>query len=341
MSLTNRQWTLKERPTGLVGREHFTWGEQAAPEAGAGQMLLRVLYLSCDPTQRGWLNEGDNYIEPVKIGEPMKAGGVAQVVASNMDGYAPGDFVQGTFGWEDYVVTDGQGPFPIHKVSGDVPLTYNFSAWGVTSLTAYFGLLDVGALKTGDVVLVSGAAGATGAAAGQIARIKGAKKVVGIAGGPDKCRVLTEQLGFDAAIDYKSEDIAARVAELCPDGVDVYYDNVGGPALDAALLNLAMHGRIVICGGISSGYSSWEVEDGPKHYLRLILNSGRMEGFLVLNYMDRFAEAAQQLGAWVQSGEFKVLEHVVEGLENAPDALQGLFTGKNVGKTIIKVADPA
>ncbi len=339
MSEVNRQWILKDRPTDLVGPEHFEWKEGEVPEPGDGEVLIRTLYFSFDPTQRGWLHTEASYVPPVQIGEPMRAGAIGQVVKSKNPEFSEGDYIQGTLSWQDYVVTDGSGPFPLQKLSTDYPLTYNMSVFGLTSLTAYFGLLEVGEMKEGDVVLISGAAGATGSAAGQIAKNKGAKQIVGIAGGAEKCKWLVEEGGFDAAIDYKSDDIAAKIAELCPEGVDVYFDNVGGPSLDAALLNLAMGARVVVCGGISSGYSGWAVPEGPKNYMQLILKAAKMEGFLVLNYMDKLPQAIADLGAWHQAGTFKVPEHLVEGLEHAPETLQGLFTGKNIGKAILKVTD--
>lgn len=335
----NRQWVLKTRPEGLVGPEHFTWTEAPAPEPKEGQVLLRTLYLSFDPTQRGWLHPVAGYMPPVQIGEVMRAGGIGQIVQSRNPNFKEGEIVQGMLGWQDYVCVEPGGMMPLQKLSRDYPLTWNMSVIGVTALTAYFGLLDVGKFKAGDQVLVSGAAGATGSVVGQIARIKGAKKVVGIAGGREKCRWLTEKGGFDGAIDYKNEDIDARIRALCPGGVDVFFDNVGGAALDAGLLNLANGARIVICGGIASGYSSWASE-GPKHYMNLILHGARMEGFLVLTFAPRFGEAIRDLLQWKKEGKLHVEEYLVEGLEKAPQTLQGLFTGQNLGKTIMKVADP-
>jgi len=337
----NRSWTLKERPPGLVGPEHFNWVTSPMPEPGPGQILVKSLYFSCDPTQRGWLHAEGGYIAPVAIGEAMRAGGVGQVVASNAPGFEPGDLIQGTLAWSDFVVvTPGAGLTPVTKVSKDYPLTWNFSVFGLTTLTAYFGLLHTGEMKAGDVVLVSGAAGATGSVVGQIAKIKGASKVIGIAGGAEKCRWLVEEGGFDAAIDYKKDDIAFKIKEHAPQGVDVFFDNVGGDCLDAALMNLKAGSRVVICGGISTGYASWSAPEGPKNYMNLILHGAAMKGFLVLHFMAEFGKAMAEIGQWVREGKLKVKETVVEGLENAPAALQGLFTGKNLGKMIIKVADP-
>lgn len=335
----NRQWTLKQRPDGLVGPEHFAWTEGKVPEPGDGEVLIRTLYLSFDPTQRGWLHPEPGYMPPVQVGDVMRAGGIGQIVKSRNAGFKEGEIVQGMLGWQDYVVTAPAGVMPLQKLSTDYPLTWNMSVFGVTALTAYFGLLEVGKFKAGDMVLVSGAAGATGSVAGQIAKIKGAKKVVGIAGGPEKCKWLVEKGGFDAAIDYKKDDLTRRIKELCPGGVDVFFDNVGGEALDAALVNLASGARIVICGGIASGYANWEAP-GPKNYMSLVLHGARMEGFLVLSYLNRAGEAIRDLAQWKQQGKLNVAEYIVDGLEKAPQTLQGLFTGKNLGKTILKVADP-
>ncbi|MEM6683619.1 MAG: NADP-dependent oxidoreductase [Pseudomonadota bacterium] len=338
---TNRQWILKSRPATLVGPENFEFVESAIPSIAHGQMLVRPLYFSMDPTQRGWLHEEDNYVEPVAIGAPMRAGGIGQVVESRMEGFAPGDLVNGTLSWSDYCVVDAGGFVPPRKIDQSVPLTWHISAFGITTLTAYFGITQVAQVKADDVVLISGAAGATGAACVQIARIKGAKTIIGIAGGPEKCAWLTNEGGCDAAIDYKSDDIAAKVAELAPDGIDVFYDNTGGPALDAALINMAEGARLAICGGISNGYNSWTVDNGPQNYMYLILKGARMQGFLVLHYMDQFPAAIGEISGWLQSGALKPHETVIEGLEKAPETLQGLFTGLNRGKLILKVGEPA
>ncbi|MEM9287178.1 MAG: NADP-dependent oxidoreductase [Pseudomonadota bacterium] len=338
---TNRQWLLKSRPESLVGPENFEFVEGDMPQIGDGEILVRSLYFSMDPTQRGWLHEEDNYVEPVQIGAPMRAGGIGQVVDSKLDGFAAGDLVNGTLTWGDYSVMSAEGFVPPRKIDRSMPLTWHMSAFGITTLTAYFGMLRVADLKEGDVVLISGAAGATGSAAAQIAKVKGASKIIGIAGGAEKCAWLTSYGGCDAAIDYKSDDIAAKVAELAPDGIDVFYDNTGGPALDAALINMAEGARIAICGGISSGYNSWTVETGPANYMYLILKGARMQGFLVLHYMDEFPAAIGEIASWVQSGQLKPHETVIEGLEKAPETLQGLFTGLNRGKLILKVADPS
>lgn len=336
---TNRQWLLKSRPETMVGPENFELVESETPQLQDGQMLVRPLYFSMDPTQRGWLHEEDNYVEPVAIGAPMRAGGIGQVVESKLDGFAAGDLINGTLTWGDYCVVDMHGFVPPRKIDQSMPLTWHMSAFGITTLTAYFGMLKVAEVAEGDVVLISGAAGATGAAAVQIAKIKGASKVIGIAGGPDKCAWLLNEGGCDAAIDYKNDDIEAKVREHAPGGINVFYDNTGGPSLDAALINMAEGARIAICGGISTGYNSWTVDDGPRNYMYTILKGARMQGFLVLHYMDQFEAAAGEIAGWIQAGKLTPHETIVEGLEKAPETLRGLFTGLNRGKLILKVGD--
>jgi len=262
----NRQWRLAVRPQGIVGEEHFRWVEEPVPEVlEEGQVLVRTLYLSCDPTQRGWMAR-DTYVPAVRIGEVMRSFGVGRVVASRHPDHQPGQIVQGLLGWQDYALVDPVSG-RLKALPPGVPIPLAMSVLGLTGQTAYFGLLDVGRPQAGETVLVSGAAGATGSVAGQIARLKGCR-TIGIAGGPDKCRWLLETARFDAAIDYKSEDVETRLAELCPNGVDVYFDNVGGAILDAALAQLALHGRVVICGAIA-GYNRAELPPGPSHYLNL------------------------------------------------------------------------
>jgi hypothetical protein len=331
----NRQWRLASRPTGMVEDKNFTWVEEPVPTLDKdGQILVRNLYLSLDPTQRGWIAR-DSYLPAVPIGAVMRGSAVGRVVASRRPGFAPGDLVQGLFGWQDYVVIDAAAA-PT-KVPKSVPPTQALGVLGATGITAYFGLLDVGRPKAGETVVVSGAAGATGSVVGQIAKIKGCR-AIGIAGGADKCAWVKDELGFDACIDYKHEDVGARLTELCPNGVDVYFDNVGGDILDAALARLAMHGRVVVCGAISQ-YNAGEPPPGPKHYLNLLLKRGRMEGFLVLDYLPRAMEAVMELAGWLAEGKIKDRVDVQEGLENAPATLRRLFRGENTGKQLLKIAD--
>ncbi len=335
MTETNRQWLLSKRPTGLVDETTFRLHEEPAPEATQdGDVLVRNLMLSCDPTQRGWIAR-DTYLPAVKIGDVMRAGAAGRVVATKNPAFAVGDMVTGMFGWQDYTLVRG-GADRLQKLPPGVPLELAMGVLGMTGVTAYFGLLDVGKPEAGQTVLVSGAAGATGSVVGQIARIKGCR-AIGIAGGKDKCDWLVKEAKLDAAIDYKTENVAARVRELCPKGVDVFFDNVGGEVLDVALANLAMKGRIVICGAIST-YNDTEPSPGPKNYLNLIMKRGRMEGFLVLDYWPRAMEAAMQLWTWVREGQIAHRVDVSEGFETAPKALARLFTGDNNGKQLVRIA---
>jgi NADPH-dependent curcumin reductase CurA len=333
---SNRRWMLASRPQGMVEQTNFKWVEEPTPAPGSEEILVRTLYLSMDPTQRGWMAR-DTYLPAIKIGEVMRSFAVGRVVESRSEAFAVGDLVAGLFGWQDYAVAPGKGAAAPVKIPPGVPLTLAMSALGLTGLTAYFGLLDVGRPVAGETVVVSGAAGATGSAAGQIARIKGCR-TVGIAGGKDKCEWLLKEARLDAAIDYKTENVGARLSELCPKGIDVYFDNVGGPMLDDVLARLAMRGRIVLCGAIAV-YNDVEPAPGPKYYTNLIIKRGRMEGFLVTDFMNRRAEASAELAGWVASGQLVDRVDVQEGLEKAPITLRRLFRGENTGKQLLKVAD--
>ncbi len=336
---TNRQWLLAKRPHGMVTKDNFDYQESPIPEPGDGEVLVRNLMLSFDPTQRGWMEDRESYLPPVQIGEAMRAGSIGQVVESNHPDFAKGDIVQTTGGWQDFVVVaPGQGPMGLSKVPDGVPPEMMMSVLGVTGLTAYFGLLDLGEPKAGETVLVSGAAGATGSVAGQIAKIKGCR-VVGIAGGPEKCAWLKEN-GFDDVIDYKNEDVDARIGETCPNKVDVFFDNVGGEILEAALNHINMKARVVLCGGISA-YNATEPVPGPVNLMNLVIMRARMEGFIVIDYMDRAGEAIAEIMQWVQSGDLHYQVDIEEGFENIPDTLNRLFTGKNLGKQLLKIADKA
>jgi NADPH-dependent curcumin reductase CurA len=333
MTDRNRRIILAERPTGIVDDSIVHLEEQDAPEPGPGQALARVRYLSIDPTIRTWMNDAPGYLPPIGIGEVIRSSGIAEVTESHSDQYAPGDLVFGLTGWQDWVLAD-EGA--MQKLPEGITPTLALNVFGVTGMTAYFGLIDVGKVREGDVVVVSGAAGATGSTVGQIARIKGAKTVVGIAGSDEKCAWIVDELGFDAAINYKTDDVPKALRSACPDGIDLYFDNVGGPILNACLGQIAMRGRVVLCGAIS-GYNDPNPPAGPSNYINLLIRRGRMEGFIILDYFSRFAEAQADMGRWVAEGKIKAVEQLVEGLENAPDALNLLFTGGNTGKVIVAV----
>ena len=331
----NRRWLLKSRPQGMVDASNFTWVEEPVPSPADGEVLVRNLMLSVDPTQRGWMAR-DTYLPAVAIGEVMRSVGLGQVAESKREGFAVGDLVVGLVGWQDYALMGSKGAAGLTKVPAGVPIPLAMSALGLTGITAYFGLLEVGRPTAGETVVVSGAAGATGSAVGQIARIKGCR-AIGIAGGKDKCAWLLEQARFEAAIDYKNEDVGARLKELCPKGIDVYFDNVGVPMLDDALANLAMRGRVVLCGAIAN-YNDTTLPPGPKNYLNLLTRRGRMEGFIALDYMKRAPEAVAALAGWVASGELVDRVDVQVGLENAPRTLARLFRGENEGKQLLEIA---
>jgi NADPH-dependent curcumin reductase CurA len=334
----NRQWLLVSRPQGMVDSSNFEWRESPLEAPSDGQFLVRNIYLSLDPAMRGWMANFRSYVPPVEIGEVMRGHCTARVLESRHPDYTVGELVVGAFGWQDYALSDGNGLMPVAKVPEGVPLTLPLGTLGITSLTAYFGLRDVGQLKAGETVVVSGAAGATGSVAGQIAKIRDCR-VIGIAGGPEKCEWLTRELGFDAAIDYKAGKVSARLRELCPEGMDVFWDNVGGEILEAALSNLAIGARIVICGAISA-YNATEPPPGPRNYMNLLARRARMEGFVVFDYLARTDEAMAELVPWVMEGKIRYREDVRDGLENAPEALLDLFNGANTGKLIVKIADP-
>jgi len=329
----NHQFKLARRPVGMVQRSDFEYAEAPIPHPSDGEVLVKILYLSLDPAMRGWMNEGKSYIAPVGIGEVMRAGAVGRVITSNDPNIAVGDHVVGMLGVQEYGVAKAK---QLTKVDPRrAPLPVYLGTLGMPGMTAYFGLLDVGQPKEGETVVVSGAAGAVGQVVGQIAKIKGCR-VVGIAGGPDKCDYL-RSIGFDAAIDYKHEDVKAALRQHCPKGVDVYFDNVGGDILDAVLTQLAMHARIVICGAISQ-YNEAKMK-GPSNYMSLLVNRARMQGMVVFDYASRYGEAAREMAGWMAKGQLKSREDVVEGLETFPDTLLKLFKGENTGKLVLKVAD--
>jgi NADPH-dependent curcumin reductase CurA len=335
---TNQQFRLASRPVGMPAADNWQLTEEALAPLEDSQVRVKVLYLSLDPAMRGWMNEGKSYIRPVAIGEVMRAGAVGVVTESRSPRYAVGDHVSGAFGVQRFWtgVADDQGG--LAKIDpGLAPLPAWLNVLGMPGMTAYFGLLDIGQPKAGETVLVSAAAGAVGATVGQIAKHLGCR-VVGIAGGADKCRFVVEELGFDACIDYKEGPIGPGLKQHCPDGVDVYFDNVGGEILDAVLTRIKLKARIVICGAISQ-YNNTTPVRGPANYLSLLVNRARMEGMVVFDFAHRYPEGVARLAQWLREGSIKHREHVVEGLENFPAALLMLFEGKNFGKLVLKIAD--
>jgi NADPH-dependent curcumin reductase CurA len=331
----NRRLVLAERPSGLVDEGTTRLEHEELAELNDGEALVKVGYLSIDPTIRTWMDDAPGYLPPIGIDEVIRSGGIGEVIESRSPNYSPGDLVFGVTGWQEYVIADG-GARSMQLLPPGVDPTVALSVLGVTGMTAYFGITDVGRIQEDDVVVISGAAGATGSSAGQIARIKGAKKVVGIAGGAEKCAYIVDELGFDEAIDYKNETVAARLREACPDGIDLYFDNVGGSILNDCLGQLAMKGRVVLCGAISS-YNSDGPPPGPSNYINLLIKRGRMEGFIILDYFDRFPAAQAEVAGWLAEGKIKTSHHIVEGLEACPDALNLLFSGGNTGKVMVKL----
>jgi len=331
----NRQWLLISRPEGMISEGNFRWTESPIPSPKEGEVLIRNLWLSFDPTQRGWMSQ-DTYVPKVPIGEVMRGFAVGQIVESRRPDYRVGELVGGLFGWQDYAATDGKGLFMMRRVPPGVPPNLALSLFGITGLTAYFGVNDIAQSKPGETFVVSSAAGAVGSIAGQIAKMKGSR-VIGIAGSNAKCDWLLHEAGFDGAINYRTENVGTRLSELCPHGIDVYFDNVGGPLLDEVLMRINHHARIVICGSISR-YNTGE-SYGPKNYFNLTLRRSRMEGFLVQDYASRYPEAFEALLGWLGEGRLKQKEDAIVGLENAPKALMRLFTGENFGKQLLKIAD--
>jgi NADPH-dependent curcumin reductase CurA len=329
----NHQFRLAARPVGTPKRSDWSYTEEPVRRPNEGEVLVKTRYLSLDPAMRGWMNEGRSYIAPVQIGEVMRAGGVGEVIESRHPAFRASDLVYGTLGVQEYATLDGKA---LTKVDERIaPLPVYLGALGMPGMTAYFGLLDVGKPQPGQTVVVSGAAGAVGSVVGQIAKIKGCR-AIGIAGSREKCQFLQQELGFDAAIDYKSEDVKKSLRQACPSGVDVYFDNVGGEILDIVLTQLARKARVVICGAISQ-YNSTSGVKGPANYLSLLVNRASMTGMIVFDYADRYAEAAREMAGWIAAGKLKTREDIVEGLQTFPETLLKLFKGENLGKLVLKV----
>jgi NADPH-dependent curcumin reductase CurA len=329
----NKRVLLAKRPSGLPDKSTWQLEEQPIPIIGEGEALIKTEYISIDPAMRGWIRDAKSYLPPVQVGDVMRAASVGKVIESKNINIKVGDYYAGLGGVHQYMATDGKGWVQVDPNRATLPKY--LSVLGLTGRTAYFGLLEIGKPKKGETVLVSGAAGAVGSTVGQIAKIKGCH-VVGIAGGKQKCDYIVNELGFDGAIDYKNDDVKARLKELCPNGIDIYFDNVGGEILDIALTQINMKARIVICGAISQ-YNTKNFK-GPSNYYRLLANRARMEGFVVIDYAKEYQTAYKQMGKWLMEGKLKSKEFIVEGIENFHEAFLRLFSGEKLGKLILKVA---
>lgn len=329
----NRQWRLAARPTGLFKESDFKLTEEPVPEPGEGQVRVRNLYLSLDPTNRGWASM-DTYLPAVAIGEVMRGIGIGAVEKSRNRKFQEGDVVQGMLGWQQYALSNGSGLTVLPK-NPNIPLTAYFGLFGHIGLTAYYGLLDVGKPKEGETLVVTAAAGAVGSIAGQIGKIKGCR-VVGIAGSDEKCRWITEELGFDAAVNYKTEPVLESLKKHCPNGIDIDFENVGGEILDTILALINLKARIVVCGLISQ-YNADRPVPGPYNFANILVRRARVEGFIVLDYMDRAQAAMMELGKWLMEGKIKYRVEVIEGIEQAPRAVNKLFDGSHQGKLIVKL----
>jgi NADPH-dependent curcumin reductase CurA len=332
VTLVNAQCRLAARPVGLPQASDWSYVEEPAPEPGDGEFRVRVEYLSVDPAMRSWMNSGRSYMPPVEIGEVMRAAGIGRVINSRHPDYDVGEYLYGVFGVQRYAVSDGSGVTRVDTALAPAPV--HLGVLGLSGLTAYFGLLHLGRPEPGQTVVVSGAAGSVGSIVGQIARIKGCR-AIGIAGGPDKCRWLVEELGFDAAIDYKAGELRSQLKASAPDGVDVFFDNVGGDVLDQVLLRLARGARVVISGAVSQ-YNATEAPRGPANYMQLLVARASMTGFVIFDYADRYGEGVSQLAQWLRGGQLRSREDVVQGdIDQFPDVLLRLFHGQNTGKLIL------
>lgn len=338
-TLLNRQLYLHARPSGIPGDAHIRLREVPVRRPGPGQVLLENLYLSLDPAIRGWMSEKVSYFAPIALGEAIRGSTLGRVIASRHPDFRVGEHVVGIAcnAWEDFSVVGGE---QIYKVSTDngFPLNYHVSIFSAVGLTPYFGMLEIGRPQPGEVALISAAAGACGSLAGQIARLKGCR-VVGMAGSDEKCRWIVETLGFDAAINYKTcGDLNAAIARACPQGVDIFFDNVGGDILDAALLNLNKFARVVFCGAIAH-YNTETPVPGPYNYWQILAKSATVRGFLSIDFIEQFPQALEQIGVWLRQGDLQFAEEIVDGLENTTEAFARLFTGANKGKLMIRLRD--
>jgi hypothetical protein len=336
MSLRNRQWVLRQRPQGLIQDGDLELIETPVPDLKDSEVLVRTIYLSLDPTNRTWMNDSQGYLPPVGLGEVMRGLTLGVVEQSKSERFKVGDIVTPlSGGWADYAVVHEQGLRPVHRAPG-MPLTANLSVLGMTGLTAYFGVTDVLKAKAGETLVISAAAGAVGSIAGQVAKQRGVH-VIGIAGGPDKCRWLTEELGFDAAVDYKNEDVGEALDRLAPNGVDLNFENVGGDIMIAVWNRLNVHARMAVCGLISS-YNATRMPPSP-NFSRIITHRLNVQGFLVLDYAPRAREMVEEMGPWLADGRIKWKVHVDDGLEGAVTSLNRLFTGDHDGKLLVRVSE--
>jgi len=334
----NRQVRLKSRPSGIPQAEHFEIVEAPVPEPAEGQVLIRNLFLSVEPAMRGWVSSVANYSEPVPVGGVMRAFAVGRVAASRSPEFSRGDFVMGLFGWQDYAIVDGSS-VQRRITETDLPVSTALGVLGLNGLTAYFALLELGQPKPGETVVVSTAAGAVGSCAGQIAKIKGCR-TVGIAGGLEKAKLCRSEFGYDAAIDYRAGDLDARIADACPNGIDVYFDNTAGEISDSVLKNLAVGARVIICG--TASIASWNPAPlGPRVERHLLVKRARMQGFLIFDYVERYPEGLKALSEWVKAGLIRYREDILEGIEQAPGSIAGLYRGENLGKRLIRIAPEA
>ncbi|MGW2930855.1 NADP-dependent oxidoreductase [Streptomyces sp. NPDC001156] len=330
----SREWHLVSRPVGWPKPEDFALVEAEIPQPGEGQVLVRNKYVSVDPYMRGRMSAAKSYAAPYELGRPMQGGAVGEVIASNAEGIEAGDHLLHFLAWREYAVVDGKQAVKVDPEAA--PLSTYLGVLGMTGLTAYAGLLRTASFKEGDSVFVSGAAGAVGSQVGQIAKLKGASRVIGSAGSDEKVKLLLEEYGFDAAFNYKNGPVSRQLREAAPEGVDVYFDNVGGEHLEAAIGSLNRGGRIAVCGMISV-YNDTEPAPGPRNLVRLIQTRGRIEGFLVSDHYDLQPQFVQEVGPWVRSGDLKYRETVVEGIENNLEAFFGVLRGDNIGKMIVKL----
>jgi NADPH-dependent curcumin reductase CurA len=334
--MNNKQVIFKKRPVGVPTEDTWQLEINPIPELQEGEILVEQHYISLDPAMRGWMNDSKSYIPPVAIDAVMRAGSIGKVIKNNGNPkFEIGDVVTSWGGVQQYVIANGDGWYKVDTRLAPMPVY--IGTLGMPGMTAYFGITEVGKVKEGDIVLVSGAAGAVGSIVGQIAKIKGCT-VIGIAGGKDKCDYLVNELGFDAAIDYKSENIYSALKEKCPKGIDIYFDNVGGKILNAALSKLRMHARVVICGAISQYNNKAKIE-GPSNYLSLLVTRSTMQGMVVMDYTKKFGEAAKQMGTWMQEGKLKSREDIYEGIENFHETYNRLFSGDKNGKLVLKVIE--